>query len=465
MVHLRTWWALALMPLVAGGCAVTPQWPNPEATAARLTGESALIAVDTTGGSLDALPPAGESLRRADAIRMALTTSPAIQAALARVRQAYAEAHQERLLPNPVLTVVLKFPVSGGAPTVEPGIAADLLALLQKPGKVEAADHRLRAASAEAVVVVLDVLALVQDRYAQVQSLEAVMPVLEERRRLTERLLDVARSRLKGGEGTRLDVTTLETQKIELEVEIAERQLERREARLELARLIGRPSGATEWRLEGWSEPVPGDAEERAWVQAGLDHRPEIAAKMWELRALGVEFRQARWGVFAGTEVGAEAEGTAESGADDWSLGPALVVPLPIFDWGQAKRDLVSARQLESAHQLTDARRQVVEEVRRSHAAYRTAVDARKRVREELIPLLERRRSEAESQYRAGQSDIIPLILADQDLQTARAKLIELERRTAVSQSRLQRAVGGPGVSAASPATQPSSAPSTQPNK
>lgn len=291
------------------------------------------------------------------------------------------------------------------------------------------------------------------------------MPVLEERRRLTERLLDVARSRLKGGEGTRLDVTTLETQKIELEVEIAERQLERREARLELARLIGRPSGATEWRLEGWSEPVTGDAEERAWVQAGLDHRPEIAAKMWELRALGVEFRQARWGVFAGTEVGAEAEGTAESGADDWSLGPALVVPLPIFDWGQAKRDLVSARQLESAHQLTDARRQVVEEVRRSHAAYRAAVDARKRVREELIPLLERRRSEAESQYRAGQSDIIPLILADQDLQTARAKLIELERRTAVSQSRLQRAVGGPGVSAASPAMQPSSAPSTQPNK
>lgn len=465
MVHLRTWWALALVSAMAGGCAVTPQWPDPEATAARLTGESGLIAVDTSGGALDAPALSGDNLPRADAIRMALTTSPAIQAALARVRQAYAEAHQERLLPNPVLTVVLKFPVSGGAPTVEPGIAGDLLALLQKPGKIEAADHRLRAASSEAVVVVLDVLAQVQDRYAQVQSLEAVMPVLEERRRLTDRLLDVARSRLKGGEGTRLDVTTLETQKIELEVEIAERQLERREARLELARLIGRPSGATDWRLEGWSEPTGGDAEERAWVQAGLDHRPEITAKMWELRALGVEFRQARWGVFQGTEVGVEGEGTAESGADDWTLGPALVVPLPIFDWGQAKRDLLSARQLETAHKLNDARRQVVEEVRRSHAAYRAAVDARKRVREELIPLLERRRSEAESQYRAGQSDIIPLILADQDLQTARAKLIELERRTAVSQSRLQRAVGGPGVSVVPPATQPSSAPSTQTNK
>jgi outer membrane protein TolC len=442
-----------------------PQWPDPEATAARLTGEPALIAVDTTGGQLDAPALADDNLRRADAIRMALTTAPAIQAALARVRQAYAQAHQERLLPNPVLTVVLKFPVGGGAPTVEPGIAAELLALLQKPGKVQAADHRLRAASSQAVVVVLDVLAQVQDCYAQVQSLEDVMPVLEERRKLTDRLLEVARSRLKGGEGTRLDVTTLETQKIELEVEIAERQLERREARLELARWIGRPSGAVEWRLEGWGEPMAGDVEEQAWVQAGLDHRPEITAKMWELRALGVEFRQARWGVFAGSQMGVEGEGTAESGADDWSLGPALVAPLPILDWGQAQRELISAHQLEAAHQLTEARRQVVEEVRRSHAAYRAAVDARKRVREELVPLLERRRSEAESQYRAGQSDIIPLILADQDLQTARAKLIELERRTAVSQSRLHRAVGGPGVSVANAAPQPSPAPSTQPGK
>jgi cobalt-zinc-cadmium efflux system outer membrane protein len=464
MVHLRTWWALALVPLIAG-CTLKPQWPDPELDAARLTGESEPIVIDTTGGALDAPALNGESLRRADAIRMALTTSPAIQAALARVRQAYAEAHQERLLPNPVLTVVLKFPTSGGAPTVEPGIAADLLALLQKPGKVEAADHRLRASSAEAVVVVLDVLTQVQDRYAQVQALEAVMPVLEERRRLTDRLLEVARSRLKGGEGTRLDVTTLETQKVELEVEIAEQQLERREARLELARLIGRPSGSTEWRLDGWSEPALGGLDERAWVQAGLDHRPEVTAKMWELKALGVEFRQARWGVLEGTEVGVDAEGTAESGADDWLVGPSLVVPLPIFDWGQAKRDLITARRLEFAHQLTETRRQVVEDVRRAHAAFRSVTDARKRVRDALIPLLERRRGEAESQYRAGQNDVIPLILADQDLQTARAKLIELERRTAVSHSRLQRAVGGSGVLPASAASQPAStsAPTTQP--
>lgn len=465
MMHFRTWWFLVLVPVMASGCAVSLRWPAPESAAARLTGESSLITVDTSGGSLDAPAHNDQSLCRTDAIRMALTTSPAIHAALARVRQAYAEAHQERLLPNPVLTVVLKFPVSGGAPTMEPGIAADLLALLQKPGKIAAADHRLRAASAEAVAVVLDVLAQVQDCYARAQSLEAVMPVLQERRRLTERLLDVARSRLKGGEGTRLDVTTLEAQQIELEVEIIERQLERREARLELARLIGTPDGAVEWQLESWNETVARGADERAWVQAGLDHRPEVAAREWELRALGVELRQARWSIYEGTEIGVEAEVAMESGADDWSLGPALVVPLPIFDWGQARRGMLDARQQEAAHQLNEVRRQVVEEVRRSYAVYLATDAARKRVRGELIPLLERRRSEAESQYRAGQCDIIPLILADQDLQTARTKLIELECRTAVSLSRLQRAVGGPGVSVANSAPQPTSFPSTQPSK
>jgi outer membrane protein TolC len=451
--------------VLAGGCSLHPHWPDPEGEAARLTGAAEPIVIDMTGGQLDTPGPDQNVLTQAQAVRLALMTDPSIQAALARVRLAYAEAQQERFLPNPILTVLVKFPTAGGAPTVEPSIAADLLALVQKPGKVKAADHRLRAASSEAVTAVLDALALLQNRYVEAQALDALLPVLDERRRLIDRLLEIAQSRLKGGEGTRLDVTTLETQKVELEVEIAERTLERREARLELARLIGRPSDAAEWKLDAWVELVATSQGERAWVQAGLKHRPEISARIWELSALGVEFRLARWGIFDGTEIGAEAEGTAESGADDWAVGPAFTVPIPIFDWGQAKRDVVAAQRLEVAHQLTQARRQAVEDVRRAYWAFQVSLDTYGRVKNQLIPLQERRRQEAESQYRAGQSDVIPLILADQDLQAARAKLVDLERKASVSLVRLQRAVGGPGVVPGQPTTQPAEVrPIPQPN-
>lgn len=447
------------LPLLAIGCSPHPQWPGPEETAAQLTGAHEAIAIDMTGGQVDATDEPGETLAQAQAVDLALKTSPDIQAALARVRLAYAEAHQERLLPNPILTVLVKFPTAGGAPTVEPGIAADLLALVQKPGKVKAADYRLRAASADAVTAVLDTLAEVHNRYAEIQALESLVPVLEERQRLLDRLLAVAESRLKGGEGTRLDVTTLETQRIELQVEATERALELREARLQLARLLGRPNDAAQWRLEEWVEPRDVDGDEREWVQTGLEFRPEVSARVWELSALGVELRQASWGIGDGAAIGAEAEGTADSGADDWAVGPSFTVPIPVFDWGQAKRDAATARQLEAAHQLNQIRRQVVEETRRAHTAFLTTSQIRRRVVEQLIPSVERRRQEAESQYRAGQSDVVPLILADQDLLAARTKLIELQRQTSTSLARLHRAVGGPGAAPSRSATQPTHEP------
>lgn len=441
------------------GCTVPPQWPDPEITAAKLTNENALMMMDATE-----LPhPAPflaheEHLSLKDAMRMALTASPDIHAALARVRQAYAQAYQERLLPNPIVIVTFKFPTGGGTPSIESSIAADLLSLLQRRGKIEAADHRLRAASAEAVTVVLDVLQQVQSCYARIQSLEAITQVLENRRRLLDQLWNIAHARLKYGEGTRLDVTTLETQRMELETEIREHHLERREARLELARIIGRPADAIEWRLDEWNEPKEEHREELAWIQAGLEHRPEIAAKLWELKAIGVDFQQVRWDILTGAEVGLTAEGPLETGAEDQTIGTSLMVPLPIVDWGQARRDMIAARQLEITHQLTATRRQVVEEIRRAYMSYRTAVEGCKFIRDTLIPALEVRRRQAESQYLAGQIDIVPLILADQDLLTSRTKLIEFQRRATISFTQLQRAVGGPGLSVPS-ATQPASRP------
>lgn len=446
MRHGRIVLSIAIWSLVAG-CSLRPPTVETEKLAEKLTGERAAIVVVADGMPLDAVGAELSTLSQLQALRLALDTSPDIQAALARVRAAYAEAQQARLLPNPVLSVLVKFPTSGAAPTVEPGIAADLLSILKKPGDATIADQRLRAASADAVTVVLDVAEKVEVRYAEVQALEALRPVLQERQKLTARLLDIARARLRNGEGTRFDVTSLEAQSVELDVEIQETLLALREARLELSNLIGRPSGAAEWRVDALAEPAQLKGDAWPWVQAGLNHRPEIAARMWELSALGAEFKRAWWDILAGTEVGVAAEGTANSNADDWAMGPSLAVPIPIFDWGQAKSDLAGAKRSEVSHDLTRMRRQVVEEVRRAHAVFASSFENYQRVRGEWIPLLERRRDLAEAQYRAGAVDVESLILAHQELQSARAKQIELQKKTSVALTRLQRAAGGRGVS------------------
>jgi outer membrane protein, heavy metal efflux system len=98
----------------------------------------------------------------------------------------------------------------------------------------------------------------------------------------------------------------------------------------------------------------------------------------------------------------------------------------------------------------------VVEEVRKAHAALTSARAAVARMNGELLPLLEQRREQAETAYKAGESDLATLLLAQDSLQSSRFKLIELKEKSLVARIKLERAAGGPGAAAkVSPTTQP----------
>lgn len=433
-----------LVPCAAGvliaflsGCAATRPDPEAEANAAHAVGLGGALTFRTEGGPLDE-PSAGDGLTLADAVDRAVTTAPDLQAALARVRIAMADADQARLLPNPVLSVVLRW--GPGKPQVEASLAQDLIQALQIRRKSSAADNRLRQAAADAVTVALDIAAEVQERYASVQALDTLIPLFQERLTLLRRLTDTARARREAGEGTRTDVTILDAQRVELEVEIAAAELQRREERIRLARLLGEPSSAAGWTLEPWSAPVLAAAPESVWIDAALMSRPEVQAVAWRLAALGDDFALTRLLPWEGAGVGIEAERD-----DEWFAGPSVTTPIPVFDTGQARRARVTAEQIEARHELTLAKRRVVEEVR---VAYQTLAAGRAnldRIRNELIPLQQQRRQATEDVYLV-ERDITPLLLAEQDLRTAQARAIDAERQAAVALLRLHRAVGGRGA-------------------
>ncbi len=430
---------LAGLPLAA--CTNSrPRLDVPSAMAAAVGLESA-IEFHVEGGPLDELADE-ETLTITEAVNRGVRSDPEIQAALARVRAALADAKQSRLLPNPILSLALRIPESGGRPTIEASIAQDLLALLRRPREASAADNQLRSAAAEALVVALDSAAQIQERYAVVQALDGLLPLLERRRAIIEDLVEQERARLEAGEGTRQDLATLRTQLIELEVEIAERRRERRDERLQLARLIGEPSSDAEWALDAWAAPRPVAGTESDWVDAALAHRPEVEAIRWRLAALGDRLALAGLLPFEGAEAGVD----AERDGGEWAVGPAASLPVPVFDMGQARRERATAEIIEARHDLTGARRLVVEDVRRAHEALARTEANLARVRDELIPLQEERRALAEAAFRNGLADITALFLAEQDLQAALARAIELERAATVAQVRLERAVGGAGA-------------------
>ncbi len=432
---------LLALSLSFAACQTTRPDPGAERAIdqALLLGE--LVTFRVAGGPIDepATVGNGGTLTFEEATRKAVMTDPGLQAALARVRIAMADADQARLLPNPVLNFVFRW--GPGKPQIEVAVAQDLIRILRIPRESSAADNRLRQTTADAVTVALDVVAEVQERYTAAQSATRLVPVLEERLDLLHRIVQVARNRLSVGEGVRSDVTTLDAQRVELEAEIDEAQKSERMERLRLARLIGQPSGAAQWTLDVWTPPNAIATVEQIWIDAALLHRPEVQSVAWRLAALGDEYALARLLPWEGLTI----EAQAQRGAD-WFSGPSVTTPIPIFDMGQARKARVTSEQIEARHALTMAKRKVVEDVRLAHMGVAASLAQLDRIRNELIPLLQQRRSHAEQAFRAGLTDVTGLFLAEQDLHTTQAKAIDLERQASIALIRLRRAVGGASV-------------------
>ena len=85
-------WVVAFATL--GGCA-SPQ-PDVAGDAARLSGIENAIVFREEPAALDGAMPEDRLLTPARAVRMALGRDPRVQAALARVRMAEADAHQAK---------------------------------------------------------------------------------------------------------------------------------------------------------------------------------------------------------------------------------------------------------------------------------------------------------------------------------------------------------------------------------
>jgi len=438
--------------LCLAGCMRGPDVPDVSAGASRLTGIADAIHFESHLPT-DAPDRPPDTLTLADAGRLAILRDPQVQIALTKLRVAEASARQSRLLPNPLLNLDVRFREGGGDPVIEVALAEDLLALLQRPHSIKSSDATLRAAASDALSSVLDVLSAVQTSYANLQAIEEELEILHRRKQVVDQLVQLTEGRQKAGEGSRADVSMVQTHKVELDVDLEDLNSQVIDERLALTRLIGQPSGAAEWKIVPWQAPPALVRQEQSWLAAAMQNRPELRAREWELMALGAQRRSDIWALFQGSDVGVHAEHDS-----DWAMGPTLTVPLPIFDTGSATRDKLKAQEIGARHELTQMQRQVIEEVRRAYAAYRSALSTLKLADGQLLPLAQQRYEQAQSAYKAGEIDLLRLLAAEEDLQDARKKILDLHKRATLARIKLDRAAGGSGLI-------PSTQPSTQPHQ
>jgi len=436
--------------LFMGGCLRGPDAPDVSGEASRLAGIADAIHFESQlpTNAPDA-PPA--TLTLPEASRLAVLRDPQVQVALAKLRVAQAAAKQSRSLPNPLLNLDVRFHEGGGDPVIEVALTQELMALLQRPNSIKAADASLRAAASDALSSVLDTLSAVQTSYANLQAIEEELEILRRRKEVVDQLVKLTEGRQKAGEGSRADVSMVQTHKVELDVDVEDLNSQAIDERLALTHLIGQPSGAAEWKIAPWQAPPDLSNAEQSWLIAAMQNRPELRAREWELTALGAEGRGQSWAWLQGSDVGVHAERDST-----WAVGPTVTVPLPIFDTGSAARDKLKAQEIGARHELTQMQRQVIEEVRRAYAGYRSSLSTLKLADGQLLPLAQQRYEQAQSAYKAGEIDLLRLLAAEEDLQDARKKLVDLHKRASLARIKLYRAAGGEGVS---PTTQPATQP------
>jgi len=403
------------------------------------TGVAASIEFRTAGEPDDA-GAAAARLTLADALRDALLHDPRLQQSLARWHRAHAAAAESRILPNPLLSIGVGFAESLSDSKVTVGLTREIAGYLQRPHKAGAADARARTAAEEAFVVALDVVAQTRETYLAAQSADARRPSIEKRMELLTRQRDLHAQALKEGEGLKSDLTALEAERAAIDVELADLDADRTRARIDLARLVGRPSDPGAWSLDAWPALPSAVTSARPWIDGALGRRPEVRAIGWELAALGEERALVETWPWEGASAGLEAEYD-----EGLTLGPVAEIPIRLFDPSAPRTAGIDAADAELRHRAVEVRRQVIRDVRQAladEAAARRALDLLDRV---LLPLLENRRAEVDAARRLGEAEIAILVLADRELQDARSRRVELEQRVLDARIRLERAAGGPG--------------------
>jgi len=202
---------------------------------------------------------------------------------------------------------------------------------------------------------------------------------------VTERALDVARAReaeiearFDSGSALRADLLRARARRREHAADLAERRSQREMALAGLARLLGAPAETTYVPSEGPPGVVPLEAGEADWIERALRQRPALAAarrKVEAAGALAAGEKKALW-----PEIGAfgqlyDNRLRVADGSQAWAFG--LGLRWTPFDAPRAQREAAAlAEQRAAALDARAASDQVRLEVQ---MAYRRAVAARER--------------------------------------------------------------------------------------
>jgi cobalt-zinc-cadmium efflux system outer membrane protein len=343
-----TFGSVSIAAVVVGGCASSAKQSQPDGVfndvRATLADRGVARVEWNTGSADDAR--ASDAVRTLlaremtadDAVQIALLNNRRLQATFEDLGVAQADLVQAGLLSNPVFSLDLKFAEAGGGTMVEMAVAQEFLEILQLPMRKRLAGYALAAAKVRVGGAVLDLAGETRRAFFVHQ---AAVQTLDMRRQVAEATgvsADFARRLREAGNITILQRAREQALDEQARVDLVTAEADVLATRERLNALMGLWGTDTQWTLAARLPDIPAkdvaadDPVEPRAVERSLELAESRAAVEAAAEALGI---RKTYAIFGGgdVELGAAAEREAEGG---WTVGPAVSVPIPLFDTGGA---------------------------------------------------------------------------------------------------------------------------------
>lgn len=404
------------------------------------------------GDTLDQLL-ARKPLDADTAVRIALLNSPALQGSMAALSISDAERVQASQLPNPHFA--LGRLREGQTLEIERMLSFNVINLVTLPWRAKYAGQKMQLASLQAAQEVIRVAADTRKAWFRAVAAQQTAQYMRSAKEAAEAGAELARRMARVGNWSKLQQAREQALLADLTAQLARAEQAALSEREKLVRLMGLWGAQAQFALPDRLPELPKALADRGDVEAqALRERIDVRAARDETRyvadSLGLERAT---GVIDALEVGVVRNTTFDNagGHRETTRGFEIELPLPIFNWGQARGARAEAVYMQSVARVRDVAVRARSEARESWHGWRTAYDLARHYRDEIVPLRKFISDETLLRYNGMLSSVWELLGETRNHVAAVNSAIEAQRDFWIADTDLNTALTGtsPGALAA----------------
>jgi outer membrane protein, multidrug efflux system len=376
------------------------------------------------------------------AVRIALLNSPGLDGSLAALSISDSERVAAAQLPNPHFTFARLR--EGQTLELERMLSFNVMQLLTLPWRAQYASESLQLARLRAAQDVIRTAADTRKAWTQAVAARQAALYLRDAREAADAGAELARRMARVGNFSRLQQAREQSTLAEISAQLARAEQAAVAEREKLTRLMGLEGADARFTLPDRLPDLPAQLADAGDIEAqALQQRLDVRAARDEARyvAGSLGFTRAT-GFIDALTVGGVHDTTFDdaAGTRDTKKGFELELPVPLFDWGQARTARAEATYMQSVARVREAGVRARSEAREAFHGWRTAYDLARHYRDEIVPLRKFILDETQLRYNGMLSSVWDLLaearmhigavndaiaaqrdfwIADTDLQTA----------------------------------------------